>query len=140
MPLKTYITSLCMLSIVQAMAQDQPAGGQSSSKVIEGGKVVVELIRAINGKKDQDRDPGCKNRYADLCIINHSGNSLMVSLLHRQTEETREVVVLPGGRECSLQAKVGVWTYDLKYPGSPLSLRKGDLLIQGCQNLEMTIK
>jgi hypothetical protein len=131
-----------MLLIIHASAQDQPtpAPASSSSKVIEGGKVVVELIRAIASKKEQDRDPGCKNNHADLCIINQSNSSLIVSLLHRQTEETREVVVLPGGKECSLQAKVGVWTYDLKYPGSPLSLRKGDLLMQGCNNMEMTIK
>ena len=132
------IICLLMYDRDTGLAQaNSPAG---ASQVIEGGKLVVELIKAISSKKETDRDPGCKNTYADLCVINQSNRSLTISLLYRSTGESREMVVLPEGKECCLQAKVGVWTYDLKVPGSPLSLRKGDVLIEACNNLEMTIK
>ena len=139
MPLKTIITSigLCLCVPFIVAAQGAPA---TSSHVIEGGKLVVELIKVIGSKRDQERDGGCRNSYADLCVFNQSTHSLTVMLLHRQTEETREIVVLSGGKECCLQAKAGVWTYDLRYSESPHSLRKGDVLIEGCKDMDMTIK
>ena len=139
MPLKTIITSICIGLLAQPGIRAQQAPS-TSSHVIEGGKLVVELIKVIGSKRDSERDSGCRNTYADLCVINQSTHSLTVSLLHRLSEETREIVVLSGGRECCLQANVGVWTYDLRYSGSPQSLRKGDVLIEGCKDLEMTIK
>jgi hypothetical protein len=111
-----------------------------TEQVIEGGKIIVELVKAIGGKKDLGRDPGCKGNYADLCIQNQSSNSLTALLEHRVSGEKREVVVLPEGKECSLRARVGVWTYDLRVTGSVTSIRKGDLLIEGCNNMVMNIK
>ena len=117
--------------------------GQATSKadpVIEGGKLIVELVKVLSNKKDPTRDSGCKNSYADLCIENETGGSLTVLLEYRSTAEKREVVVLPQGKECCLQAKAGVWTYDLRITGSAQSIRKGDILIEGCNNMVMNIK
>ena len=100
----------------------------------------MELIKAIGVKKDPDHPGGCKDSYADLCIENQSSGTISVSLLHRDSKEVREVVVMTAGKECCLQAKAGVWTYDLKIPGNPLSLRKGDLKLEGCNNMVMSIK
>jgi hypothetical protein len=119
------------------------SSGQTPAKadqVIEGGKVIVELVKAISGKKDVEKDNGCKGTYADLCIWNESINSMTVYLENRVSSEKREVVILPQGKECSLHARVGVWTYDLRVTGVVQSIRKGDLLIEGCNNLSMTIK
>ena len=101
---------------------------------------MVELIKAIGGKKEWERNPGCKNAYADFCIMNESTSTIAVTLHHRINTETREIIVLPAGRECCLQAKIGVWTYDLKIQGNPLSIRKGDMLIEACNNVEMKVK
>lgn len=117
--------------------------GQASTKadpVIEGGKLIVELIKVLSTKKDQSKDPGCKESYADLCIENESISSLTVLLEHRMSQERREVIVLPNGKECCLQAKVGVWSYDLRVTGSLQAIRKGDILIEGCNNMVMSIK
>jgi hypothetical protein len=117
--------------------------GQATTKadpVIEGGKLIVELIKVLGNKKDQAKDSGCKGTYADLCIENESISSLTVLLEHRASAEKREVVVLPAGKECSLQAKVGVWSYDLRITGSPQAIRKGDILLEGCNNMVMNIK
>lgn len=134
-------TSILMLCI--AMSLSKPTSAQAvetTDQVIEGGKLIVELVKALSGNKQSIKDPGCKGKYADLCIENESANSITVQLEHRVSAIKREVVVLPRGRECFLQAHVGVWTYDLRNSGSATSMRKGDLLIEGCNNMVMNIK
>ena len=120
-----------------------PLQGQESSVVdqaLEGGKVLVELIKVISGDKDRAAKAGCRGHHADLCVVNQRDSSLAVAITHRNSNEIRELVITPGGRECSLQLIVGVWTYDLRIRGEAEALRKGDLLIEGCQDLVMQIK
>ena len=133
------IVLICCISFTSE-SRSQSQASTTTNNVIEGGKLVVELIKAINAKKDQDHNSGCKDSYADLCIENQVMDTLTVSLLHRGSGETREVIILPGGKECCLQAKSGVWTYDLKLPRQALSIRKGDLKLEGCNNMLMNIK
>jgi len=128
----------CLTFARESRSQSQPA--MTTTNVIEGGKLVVELIKAINARKDSNTNIGCKDTYADLCIENQAADTIVVSLLHRGSGETREIIILPGGKECCLQAKAGVWTYDLKIPRHVLSIRKGDLKLEGCNNLLMNIK
>jgi hypothetical protein len=136
--MKTIAIGLCVI----LLCFDQSVGqtNNASGKVIEGGKVVVELIKALNGRKDLDRNPGCKGKYADLCVVNESAASITVELNHQVSEEKREMVILPSSKECCLRISVGVWTYDLHTTKQTESIRKGDLLIEGCQNLIMNIK
>ena len=136
--MKSIALSLCMVLVCLVNTAGQ--SNQTADKVIEGGKLVVELINALNNKKDVDKNPGCKGKYADLCVENESPNSITV-ILHRQlTDEKKEMIIQPAMKECSLQISVGVWTYDLRLTSTSLSVRKGDLLIEGCQNLIMNIK
>jgi hypothetical protein len=128
------LASLCISGKSASQTTDK------ADQVIEGGKIIVELVKALGSKKDLYKDPGCKGKYADLCIENISLNSITAYLEHRISSEKREVVILPNGKECSLQIKVGVWTYDLRVTGATQSLRKGDLLVEGCNNLVMNIK
>ena len=136
--MKSIALSLCMVLVCLVNTAGQ--SNQTADKVIEGGKLVVELINALNNKKDVDKNPGCKGKYADLCVENELSNSITV-ILHRQlSEEKKEMVIQPAMKECSLQMTVGVWTYDLRLTSTSQSVRKGDLLIEGCQNLIMNIK
>ena len=121
-----------LMFICQASAQSDNVAGH----VIEGGK----LVKALTSKKDNDRNGGCKSGHADFCVINESASTIQVSLYHRASEEKREMVIQPALRECSLQASVGVWTYDLRISGHTMPIRKGDLLLESCQNLTMNIK
>jgi len=130
---------ICCLSFTP-VGSGQTQAATTTNNVIEGGKLVVELIKAINAKKDNNNNSGCKDSYADLCIENQAADTIAVSLLHRVSGELRDIIILPGGKECCLQAKAGVWTYDLKIPGHLLSMRKGDLKLEGCSNLLMNIK
>ena len=136
--MKTIGIGLCMilLCIEQSVGQSNNTTGQ----VIEGGKVVVELIKALSGKKDLEKNPDCKGKYADLCVVNESSATIKVELNHQLSEEKREMVIQPSSKECCLQISIGVWTYDLHATKTTESIRKGDLLIEGCQNLIMNIK
>lgn len=111
-----------------------------ATRVIEGGKVFVELVKVFAGKKEAEKEAGCKGNYADVCVINHTAGSLTVILEQREHNLKRELVILPQGRECTLRAGVGVWSYDIRMSGTVLSMRKGDMLVEGCNNVEMTIK
>ena len=113
---------------------------ETTDQVIEGSKVIVELVKAFSKKKDGAKDSGCKNNHADLCIDNTSENSMTVILKHRASGDKREVVILPKGQECSLHVSVGVWNYDLRITGTQQALRKGDMMIKGCNNITMNIK
>jgi hypothetical protein len=113
---------------------------ETTDHVIEGSKVIVELVKALSNKKGAEKEPGCKNHHADLCIENNSMNSMTVILKHRASGEKREVVILPKGKECALQVVIGVWNYDLRLTGTEQPLRKGDMLIKGCENMTMNIK
>lgn len=123
-----------------AQAQTKTAADQVVNQVVEGGKVLVELIKVFSNDKSKDEVSGCKGRHADLCIVNARDTSLTVVMTHRTSEEQRELVIATEGTECSLQLPIGVWTYDLKVTGSIISVRKGDLLIEGCNNVTMTLK
>ena len=136
--MKTIALGLCM--VVFCFERSFAQSGNAADQVIEGGKVVVELIKALGGKKDLGKNPGCKGTYADLCVVNESSGSISVILEHRLSEVKREMVILPAMKECSLQIAAGVWTYDLRVTTTAQSIRKGDLLIEGCQNLIMNIK
>ncbi len=134
--MKTIALSLCfVVCFCNAKGQSKKPVDQ----IIEGGKVVVELIKAIRGKKDLEKGLDCQCKCSDFCITNEGPFSISASLQHRSTKEKRELVILPHMRECCLQVEVGVWTYDLQMTGSSQSIRKGDILIEGCQNLHMTI-
>ena len=117
-------------------AQNKSAVDQA----VEGGKLLVDLIKVFSTGKPDTVSHTCDRTYADFCVLNKRDSSLTVAITHRASNEIRELVIMPGGRECSLQLPEGVWTYELKIRGSVASLRKGDLLIAGCQDLEMSVK
>lgn len=133
--MKSVVTGVCLVLSVSILNGQSDKG---ADQVIEGGKVVVELIKALRIKNE--KNPGCKDNYADLCIANEATITIHVSLLQRTTGEKREMVIQSHMRECTLQITKGVWTYDLRTSENPQPIRKGDLLIEGCQNLVMNIK
>lgn len=130
------LTLMIALFTCQAESQTAP----STSDVIEGGKVIVELIKAISQpKQDKLKDNDCRDQHANLCIINKSQQPVSVTLYHRERNESRELFIQASQKECSLHAPIGVWTYDLRIAGSATPIRKGDILLESCQDLAMHI-
>ncbi|MBK9984991.1 MAG: hypothetical protein IPP15_21945 [Saprospiraceae bacterium] len=136
--MKTFAISIGMLLMYCSQIRGQ--SNTATNNVIEGSKIAVELIKALTGKKDLEKTSGCKGSYADLCVVNETTNSIAVVMAKARSDEKKEILIQPSSKECFLQIGVGVWTYDLHIPAVPQSLRRGDILIEGCQNLIMTIK
>ena len=61
--MKSGIIMLCIAFCISDHSNGQSTTG-STDQVIEGGKLIVELVKALSGKKDVDKDTGCKR----LCI------------------------------------------------------------------------
>lgn len=134
-------TRLLLLFCLASLGSPADAQQRDASlQVIEGGRLVVELIQALGSRQGPPRDPGCKNRHADVCIENLAPASTQVILESRESLPKRELVILPGGKECTLQVPAGVWTYELRLAGTFQAIRKGDLRIEGCQDVLMQIK
>lgn len=133
-------TVLTLLVLCLAVCTINCQTNNQSYHVIEGSKIVIELIKAFSNKKDVMKEPGCKGSHADLCVTNLSIESLSVTMQHRMTNEFRDMVIQPSSMECCMHLPIGVWTYDLHLSGNILPVRKGDLLVEGCQNIMMNIK
>ncbi|HYD91416.1 MAG TPA: hypothetical protein VEA37_08020 [Flavobacterium sp.] len=129
-----YLSAGFLLLTLNIRAQSNTSAGP----IIEGGKVIVELIKAFGPKKDNSN--GCKGSHADVCVNNQGAGLVKVYLYQRTTDQRRELIVSGGSSECSLQIGVGVWTYELKRDKESTLIRKGDLLIEGCQNVLLTIR
>lgn len=118
--------------------------GQSEDKtshIIDGGRLVVELIRMIQEKsREQIKDSGCKNKHADICVQNSSAEILHVTLEYLFSGTKREMIIQPRSQECSLQVEKGVWTFDVRLLGQSTSVRRGDIRIEPCQNMKIQIK
>jgi hypothetical protein len=107
--MKTVAVGVCLvLSFLNVNAQSEKPANQ----VIEGGKVVVELIKVLRGKKDIEKSSGCKGSYADLCVLNESSTAISVSLVHRGTNERREMIIQPHMQDavCRLLKVYGLMT------------------------------
>lgn len=135
--MKSAAIGLCLVLIINpAISQEDDAAGH----MIEGGKIIVELIKAFKNKKELERMGNCKNSYGDICIMNETGSSLFVSLDQHHTDERRSMVIQSNMRECCLQIGMGVWTYDLRVSEASPPIRRGDILIEDCQRLLMNVK
>ena len=134
--MKTILAVLCGLLCYTPVSGQTKKGAEP---FIEGGKVVVEMIKALKIGKNDTGYTGCKGKYADLCIVNEAEISVTAIFHHRLSNFQREIIILPSSQECCLQIGEGIWTYDLRLTSTAQPVRKGDMQIEGCQNMVMQI-
>ncbi len=127
---------------VQSAAQETPKQPATIDHVLEGGRLVVEVLKMLGGRQWKSDDPlhDCRLGLADFCVENHSVAAISVMLRMYGTPESRELVVQSEGLECSLRLPVGVWSYEMRQSGTQAILRKGDILIEACNDLKMSVK
>jgi hypothetical protein len=134
--MKTITAGLLLLAWSGVMnAQNRSVIDQA----VESGKVLVDLIKVFSNNKYDTPTEDCVDRFADLCVANSRESSLTVAITHRASQEIRDLIIQPDSRECSLQLAIGVWTYEISVTGIDTTLRKGDILLEGCQKYEMSI-
>ncbi len=134
----------CLVMASQLSAQEK----SGASNVIEGGKVVVDLLSVFKGSGGGNNDTetgeltgNCKkDKTADVCFKNLSKTSINVTISRRTDNSFKsELIVLTGYQECVFALRKGIYTYAvtniLKQP-----IRKAELRIETCKDETIEIQ
>jgi len=147
--MRRYLLLLAFASISKASAQNTTVGN-----IIEGGKVLVDLVRVLKIPKTSlvvqpvpERKDSCfmKNQ-SDLCFRNATGKSILVTLYKRSGNGYEPGVlsarILPRNQECWYELKAGVYKMKVERDDddSVKIYREGELKLLACSNLFREIK
>ncbi len=115
--------------------------------IVEGGRVVVDLIKVLNQNKKSKNTTttkgDCENEVAKLCFQNNSPNK--VKILIQQKEETTsslaELVILTKGQECSFFVHKGIYQYEVisLIEEQESTTKKGEIYLQLCEEIQMEV-
>lgn len=129
----------------------------TASDIIEGGKVIVELVRVLkmpawSGYQQHvvEKVDSCKLKgVSDLCYKNSSGKSLYISLYKRNVNgngyETSvlTMMVLPRNQECWYELRAGIYKFKIETEGEDeerVLYREGEMKLAACENFVREIK
>jgi hypothetical protein len=126
----------------------------TSAAIIEGSKVLVDLIRVFKTPKNSFVQPatntvstdscGQKN-IADICYKNTSGNVITVSLFKRNGTvyaNALSLKIINNGQECLYELPAGIYKYKVETEnGNPhMVINEGELKLNSCDKLVNEIK
>lgn len=147
--MRRYLFLFALASVSNASAQNTTAGN-----IIEGGKVLVDLVRVLKIPKTNmavqpvmERKDSCliKNQ-SDLCFRNATGKSIMVTLYKRSGNGYEPGVlsakILPRNQECWYELKAGIYKMKIERDDddSVKIYREGELKLLACSNIFREIK
>jgi hypothetical protein len=148
---------LCILLGAFARLFSQNPGGQNSTAdhIIEGGNLIIEILKVISSNesdksrltKSKEADCATKN-FTNVCFVNRSPHILIVRLKQKlavqEHEQEHELFINNNGKECCYRVKPGVYTYSIEQKTEGLAeeklIRKGEILLEVCKDLEIKIK
>ncbi|MBS0647192.1 MAG: hypothetical protein JSR97_11480 [Verrucomicrobia bacterium] len=134
---------------------------QDVSKIIEGGKTLVELIRVFKTPKQNlgtqqligqnthtaaaPNDSCAIKQRSDLCYKNSSSKSLVISI-YKKNGDTYEaqpftMKVLSQKQECWYELKAGIYKYRIEVDtGTTKTLfSEGEFKLEACDNMQREI-
>ena len=143
-----------LLMAALAITTSASAQNNTAGNIIEGGRVLVELVRVLKIPKSNmiphavaERKDSCfvKN-ICDLCLKNASGKSVIVSLFKRSGNGYEAGVlsckILPRNQECWYELKAGIYKMKIeKEEGEVFKIyQEGELKLVACSNTFREIK
>ena len=143
-----------LLMAALAIATGASAQNNTAGNIIEGGRVLVELVRVLKIPKSNmiphavaERKDSCfvKN-ICDLCLKNASGKSVVVSLYKRSGNGYEAGIlsckILPRNQECWFELRSGIYKLKIeKEDDKDLQLyQEGELKLVACSNTFREIK
>ena len=151
--MKDKIIFLCILtvSIPQLFAQNPTLPGNTADRLIEGGNLIVEILKVIHNnendkaKSSQGKDVDCATKnFTNVCFVNKSSQIIIVKMKMKLTEDEHELFIANNGKECCYRITPGVYTYSIEQKADNSSekrmIRKGEILLEVCKDLEIKIK
>jgi hypothetical protein len=148
--MRTIIVAAAALINVNTAAQNNTA-----ANIIEGGKTLVELVKAFKTPKTTlvSEPPAVKRvdscavkSTTDICIKNSTGKPLLVSLFRRNGNLYEPGVlslkILTKSQECLYELKSGVYKIKLETEenGVKTSFKEGEIKLNACENVFKEIK
>ena len=144
---------LCILlgTMPQLFSQSQQDPGNTADRIIEGGNLIIEILKVItNNESDktketrsQETDCATKN-FTNICFVNRSSHIIIVRLRKKDNEQEQELFIADNGKECCYRITPGVYSYSIEQKTDGLAeqklIRKGEVLLEVCKDLEIKIK
>lgn len=141
--MKTYILAfLVLLSVIQL-----PAQTPTNNNLVEGGKLLVELVKIFNKNPLPQSIHNQENYSADLCFINSTPDNLFIEISRKLNDSTYKT--LPASislnskaHECLLEISSTVYHYKVykKQPGAQVLMLEGELRLAPNEKMEREIK
>ncbi len=140
--MKTYILAfLALLSVIQLPAQT------TSNNLVEGGKLLVELVKIFNKNPVPQNLHSQENYSADLCFINSTADNLLIEVSKKLNDSTYKILpasisLSSKAHECLLEISCTVYHYKVyrKQPGPQVLMLEGELRLAPNEKMEREIK
>jgi len=143
--------SILIVSIPQLFSQNPNVPANTTDRIIEGGNLIVEILKVINinendkAKSSRSTDADCATKnFTNVCFVNKSQHIIIVKMKMKNVEEVHELIIINNEKECCYRIKPGVYEYSIQQKDEGISgtqlIRKGEILLEVCKNLEIKIK
>lgn len=144
---------LCFLmgSFSQILPQNPAGPGNTTDRLIEGGNLIIEVLKVIsNNETDKNKSAGNKEadcavkNFTNICFVNRSSGIISVKLKRNDADEEHELLIDNNGKECCYRITPGIFTYSIgqktEDPEGDKLIRKGEILLEACKDIEIKIK
>jgi len=125
------------------LAQNPP----TTSNIVEGGKVLVELVKVFKKNPPQPGLQGPENNLSDICFTNSTSDNLFIDLSRKINDTTYRnlptaVSLTANAHECLLELSPNVYHYKIykKLNGVQSLSLEGDIRLLPNEKMEREIK
>lgn len=88
-----------------------------------------------------NQETDCSNNYGEICFENNLLATVAVFLCVKGSISDIVSLILPKAAEdCSYQIPMNIYEYQILHKSISASVRKGQLKVERCDNLEIVIK
>tara|TARA_B110000090_G_C13368753_1_gene441152 strand:+ start:1564 stop:1992 length:429 start_codon:yes stop_codon:yes gene_type:complete len=120
--------------------------GQTLRDYIDGAKVAVDVIKLNKGEKQEKdsnlmhSDSDCSNNYGSVCFENNMLASLEIQVYIKDSQSDTVSLIIPKtASDCSYNLPVNIYEYCIINQKSKAILRKGQLKLERCDDLQVKI-
>lgn len=120
--------------------------GQTLRDYIDGARVAVDIIKLNkedNQMKDSTsvlRESDCSNNFGSICFENNMLASVDIQIYIKGSQSDTVSLIIPKtASDCSYQVPVNIYEYCIINQKSKAILRKGQLKLERCDDLQVKI-
>ena len=140
--MKTHVLTLLVILVSYNLVAQTP-----QNNFVEGGKILVELVRIFKKNPVQQVLHGQENNSSDLCFTNSTPDNLFIEISKKINDSSYKI--LPGSislttnaHECLLELSTNIYHYKVfkKINGAQVLSLEGELRLVPNEKMEREIK